>query len=101
MLLCCWWLNVAAVHLQILLWPGLFLIFFANGCIYGTTTKHMDETFKDTEMQQYRLIALSVWLFVGDIGSVTGANTWQYFEPVFCGGKLGSHNWKYFCIKES
>ncbi len=78
---------LSLLKMPILLWPGLFLIFFANGSIYATTTKHMDNTFKEgTELAQYHLIALSVWLFVGDIGSVTGSNTWEYFQPILCDG---------------
>ena len=78
---------LSLLKMPILLWPGLFLIFFANGSIYATTTKHMDNTFKEgTEMAKYHLIALSVWLFVGDIGSVAGSNTWEYFQPILCDG---------------
>eukprot|EP01052_Picozoa_sp_SAG31_P027420 SAG31_NODE_2567_length_5464_cov_2.804660_2_plen_148_part_00 len=93
---------LASLKMPILLWPGLFLIFFANGSVYATSTKHIDVTYKvGTPQEQFNLIALSVWLFIGDIGSVTGANTWEYFLPVFCDGELGIHRWKYFCIKES
>lgn len=91
---------LSLLRMPILLWPGLFLIFYANGSIYATSTKHIDETFRG-ETADYHLIALSVWLFVGDIGSVTGANTWEYFQPMLCEGKLGAHDWLYFCIKES
>jgi hypothetical protein len=74
----------------------------ATGSIYATTTKHMDNTFKEgTDMAQYHLIALSVWLFVGDIGSVTGANTWEYFQPLLCDGKLGAHDWQYLLRRRS
>ena len=121
---------LSLLKMPILLWPGLFLIFFANGSIYATTTKHMDNTFKEgTALGQYHLIALSIWLFVGDIGSVAGSNTWEYFQPILCDGaqstayavvlllaferyrdlkngacatgKLGAHDWKYMCIPES
>ena len=50
---------------------------------------------------RYNLLALSVWLFVGDIGSVLGSNTWEYAKPLLCEGKLGAHpEWKHFCIAE-
>ncbi len=49
---------------------GLGLVFFANGFIYATSTKRIDATVEP----QYNLIALSFWLFVGDIGSVIGSN---------------------------
>ena len=86
------------LKMPILLWPGLFLIFYANGSIYATTTKHIDDHVPD----EFNLIALSVWLFVGDIGSVTGSNTWEFMQPLLCDGALGSHpDWKYFCILEN
>jgi hypothetical protein len=53
---------------------GIFLVFFANGSIYATTTRHIDTNVD----KQYNLIALSVWLFIGDIGSVAGSNTLPY-----------------------
>ena len=67
-----------------------------NGSIYAATTKHIDENVG----RQYNLLALSVWLFVGDIGSVLGSNTWEYFKPILCDGKLGAHDWPHFCIAE-
>jgi hypothetical protein len=44
---------------------GMMFIMFANGSIYAHTTKHIDNVVDD----RFILIALSVWLFVGDIGS--------------------------------
>jgi hypothetical protein len=26
----------------VLLWPGILLIFFGNGAVYATTTRHID-----------------------------------------------------------
>jgi hypothetical protein len=46
---------------------GIFCIMHGNGLIYATTTRHIDEHVHP----QYNLIALSLWLFVGDIGSFT------------------------------
>jgi len=85
------------LRMPILLWPGLFMIFYANGGIYATTTKHIDQNVP----KEYNLIALSLWLFIGDVGSVTGSNTWEFMQPLLCDGALGSHDWKYFCIKDN
>lgn len=63
----------------------------------GTTTKFIDAKVD----KQFNLIALSIWLFIGDIGSVTGANTWISFQPMLCSGKLGAHHWPHYCIPES
>jgi len=51
-------------------WIGMFFVMFANGSIYGITTKHVDTTIP----RQYNLVALSVWLFVGDMGSYIASN---------------------------
>lgn len=56
--------------IAILSWPGVMLVLFANGGIYASTTKHIDVWVRKDQT----LVALSVWLFLGDIGSVTGAN---------------------------
>ena len=63
---------LASLRMPILLWPGLFAIFFANGAIYATTAKYIDQQVH----KDFNLISLSFWLFIGDIGSVLGANTW-------------------------
>jgi len=70
--------------IAILAWPGIFLVFFANGSIYANTTRHIDAwTRKDQT-----LISLSAWLFLGDIGSVTGSNLVAHVKvwtgPVGC-----------------
>lgn len=49
---------------------GMFLVMFANGSIYAQTTKYVDNAVP----RSYNLIALSFWLFIGDIGSFIGAN---------------------------
>lgn len=59
---------------------GIFCIFFANGAIYGTSTKFIDENVD----KSFNLIALSVWLFLGDLGSVTGSNLWEVAKPIYC-----------------
>jgi len=46
-------------------WMGMFLVMFGNGTIYGATTKHVDDVIPRT----FNLVALSVWLFIGDAGS--------------------------------
>jgi hypothetical protein len=71
-------------------WIGIFLIFFANGLIYAASTKFIDQHVD----KEYSLTAISVWLFVGDIGSVTGSNSWQVFQPIVCAHGSTS---QYFC----
>jgi len=55
---------------------GVLCIFFANGSIYAHTTRRIDQSVA----HRYNLIALSVWLFVGDIGSFTGSNLVSYIK---------------------
>ena len=59
---------------------GIYLVFFANGAIYGTSTRFIDTNIP----KEYNLIALSCWLFLGDLGSVTGSNIWQSVRVGFC-----------------
>ena len=66
---------------------GMFLIFFANGSIYATSTKHIDVAIH----HKYNLTALSVWLFIGDLGAVVGSNTWQRVAPLVCAGVNAPH----------
>jgi hypothetical protein len=64
-----------------ILYPfGMFAIYWGNGAVYGTTTKHIDSTLS----RRFNLIALSFWLFIGDVGSVTGGQTWPALVPHFC-----------------
>jgi hypothetical protein len=59
---------------------GIFCVFFANGSIYATTTR-----FIDTHVaKEFNLIALSFWLFIGDIGSVIGSNVLPYIHDLVC-----------------
>lgn len=56
---------------QSLLAPfGMLFVMFANGSIYAFTTKYID----DNVDRSFNLIGLSFWLFIGDVGSFTGAN---------------------------
>merc|ERR1740124_794472 len=68
---------------------GMLFIFFANGAIYATSTKYIDKHVK----KEFNLISLSFWLFIGDIGSVVGSNTWQPLSKEEC---KGIHN-PYIC----
>lgn len=52
---------------------GMFCVMFANGSIYAQTTKFVD-VYVD---KQYNLMALSAWLFIGDVGSFVGAQITQ------------------------
>ena len=49
---------------------GGLCISFANGCIYSQSSLKI----KKTIPEQFTLIALSSWLFLGDLGSVAGSN---------------------------
>jgi hypothetical protein len=72
---------------------GIFCIFFANGAIYGTSTRYIDTHIS----KEYNLIALSIWLFLGDLGSVTGSNLWQSAKIGFCDGSTAH----YMCVAAS
>jgi hypothetical protein len=48
---------------------GMFFVMFCNGSIYAQSTRHVDNEVDD----RFNLIGLSIWLFVGDIGSVAGS----------------------------
>ena len=62
------------------------------GSVYALSTRHIDAKVPHA----YNLISLSVWLFVGDIGSITGSNTWQPFQPIVC--KSVPVTDRYFCV---
>ena len=85
---------LALLRIPILMWPGLFMIFLANGAVYASSTKRID----DVVPRQFHLVAMSVWFFIGDIGSVLGSNTWEYATPFMCEGKFGAHGWENFCV---
>eukprot|EP00949_MAST-11_sp_MAST-11-sp1_P002543 g2543.t1 len=46
------------------------MVFLANGSIYNRTCKEIDHNVG----KQFNLLALSTWLLIGDVGSVTGSN---------------------------
>lgn len=66
---------------------GIFLVFFANGGIYATSSKHIDSHVD----RKINLTALSIWLFIGDIGSVLGSNTWELVAKLVCNGVDAPH----------
>ncbi len=59
---------------------GIFLVMSGNGCIYASTTRHIDQHID----KSFNLVALSVWLFIGDIGSVIGSNVLSSIEGIVC-----------------
>lgn len=65
----------------------------------ATTARYIDQQVH----KDFNLISLSFWLFIGDIGSVAGSNTWMYFENsmAYCDGAPGEHGWLHMCLKES
>jgi hypothetical protein len=67
---------------------GAFFVMFANGGIYAISTKHIDRNV----LKEFNLVALSVWLFVGDIGSFTGSNMIPYIQDIVC-----SKHFEYVC----
>lgn len=85
-------LNLSQV--PIFSWPGIFLVYYANGAVYGTSTRYIDANVA----KRFNLIALSFWLFIGDMGSVTGSNIWQSVQDKFCDG-VHDHL-KYMCVPD-
>eukprot|EP00455_Lapot_gusevi_P024852 TRINITY_DN2596_c0_g1_i1.p1 TRINITY_DN2596_c0_g1~~TRINITY_DN2596_c0_g1_i1.p1 ORF type:complete len:462 (-),score=139.20 TRINITY_DN2596_c0_g1_i1:151-1458(-) len=69
---------------------GIFLVFFANGSIYATSTRYIDTHIK----HEFNLISLSFWLFIGDVGSVIGSNVLPSIRDLVC--TSASH---YMCEK--
>ena len=67
--ICCWMVPIIAPI-------GGFLVFFMNGSIYAHTCRYIDTHVSN----DFNLVALSFWLFVGDAGSVTGSNLVQTFK---------------------
>lgn len=63
---------------------GMFFVMFGNGSIYAQTTKYVDIHVD----KQYNLMALSVWLFIGDIGSFVGAQITQPLRTAIGGVPL-------------
>ncbi|CAD7974672.1 unnamed protein product [Amoebophrya sp. A25] len=59
---------------------GSFLIFYANGSTYATTTRWVDLRLD----ANFHVSALSFWLFVGDIGSVAGSSLTDVYHRFLC-----------------
>ena len=49
---------------------GIFMIMYGNGAVYASSIRIIDETVS----LECNLVALSVWMAVGDIGGFIGAN---------------------------
>lgn len=73
------------------------LVMLANGLIYSSSTYFMDNQLVGGD-RKYLLTSLSVWLFIGDIGSVVGSNVWESIVPVVCDLIPSSH--EYFCASK-
>ena len=85
-------LVMCTAKLPIIAPIGIFFVFFANGSIYALSTRFIDANVPHA----YNLISLSVGLFVGDLGSITGSNTWQFLKPVVC--RSVPCNDMFFCV---
>merc|ERR1719311_1505918 len=48
---------------------GTFLILLGNGLIYGSISRHIDACMP----QEFNLTSISLWLLIGDTGSVLGS----------------------------
>ncbi|CAD7951130.1 unnamed protein product [Amoebophrya sp. A120] len=68
---------------------GAFLIFYGNGSVYATTTRFVDKQLA----MEFHVRALSVWLFVGDLGSVSGSSLTDVFHRHLCGCGSVKHYW--------
>lgn len=66
---------------------GIFLVFATNGLVYGTSSKHIDLVVS----RRFQLIALSVWLMVGDAGSVAGSNLIPHVRDWVCAYHRNQH----------
>jgi len=74
-------INAAGVALVLSRVPlvvplGGFCVSLGDGLIYGAMSRHVDTAVP----KQFNLIAISFWLFVGDIGSVTGSNMMSFIR---------------------
>jgi len=67
---------------------GSFLIFWGNGSVYATTTRWVDARLA----AEFHVKALSFWLFVGDLGSVTGSSLIDVFHRRLCPEGVVYHN---------
>ena len=64
---------------------GCFLVFFGNGFVYGSTTRFVDHYIP----RKFHLIVFSVWLLLGDLGSVSGGLMVVPFHALVCGAGAG------------
>jgi len=55
---------------------GAFLVMLGDGLIYGTISRYVDSAVPE----EFNLIAISYWLFIGDIGSLVGSNLICYLH---------------------
>jgi len=62
--------------------PAMFMIYWTIGAVYAESNRFIDRVVD----REYNLSSLSLWLFVGDLGSVTGANTWELARTYVCRG---------------
>ena len=53
---------------------GTFLTMLGDGLIYGSICRHIDYAIPKI----FNLVAISYWLFVGDLGSILGSNLLCY-----------------------
>lgn len=60
---------------------GMFFVMFANGLCYASGTRRADSVLDD----RFILVALSAWLFLGDVGSYTASVAVQPFQ-IWIGG---------------
>lgn len=70
------------VKVPLLALPSTFFVMLGDGLIYGSISRHIDTAIP----KEFNLVALSFWLFVGDIGSVTGSNLISYIRDWVVGG---------------
>lgn len=66
---------------------GMFFVMWANGLTYAASTRHIDDVVDD----RYILVALSVWLFVGDVGSYSASQVVQPIQIAFGGVPFTNH----------
>ena len=52
-----------------------------DGLIYGTISRHIDFVIPKV----FDLVAISYWLFVGDLGSILGSNLLCYVRDAIAG----------------
>lgn len=66
--------GLNATYTPLLALPRTFLILLGDGLNYGTISRHIDAKVP----RHFNLIAISYWLFIGDMGSVLGSNIISY-----------------------